>query len=168
MRAIVLLAILASAWAAPPLWFEPNQGQAHATVHFLSRNVYLGSGRAAIHAAGDKPVVMSLVGARSDVVPEGLEPLPGITSYFIGNDPKKWRSGVPHFAKVRYKDIYPGIDLIYYGNAEGKLEYDFVVVPGADPGRIEIAYNQLVRRCRRRSADRRSSTETSKGISGRS
>jgi uncharacterized protein (TIGR03437 family) len=147
MKTFILFFTSASAWAGAslPLWFEPNLGQAHASVQFLSRSVYLGSGKAAIHAGGEKPLVMSLAGARKGVVPEGLEPLPGITSYFIGNDPKKWRSGVPHFAKVRYKDIYPGIDLIYYGNAEGKLEYDFVVASGADPGRLEIAYNHPVR-----------------------
>jgi uncharacterized protein (TIGR03437 family) len=130
---------------AVPLWFEPNQGQAHASVQFLSRSIYLGSGRAAIHTGGNKPLVMSLIGARRDIVPEGLEPLPGITSYFIGNDPNKWHGGVQHFAKVRYRDVYPGIDLIYHGNAEGRMEYDFVVAPEADPSGIQIAYNETVR-----------------------
>jgi hypothetical protein len=118
MRSLALAALLLvgvhSRLFGLPLWFEPNQGQAHPSVQFLSRSIYLGSGRAAIDAGGDKPLVMSLIGARRDVVPEGLEPLPGVTSYFIGNDPSKWHAGVQHFAKVRYRDVYPGIGLIYY------------------------------------------------------
>ncbi len=127
-----------------PLYFEPNEGQAHASVQFLSRGVYLGPAKLAIHTGEGKPVVMTLVGARPSVQAEGLDLQPDITSYFLGNDPKKWRSGVPHYAKVRYRGVYPGIDVVYYGNAEGQLEYDFVVAPGADPVRIEIAYNKPV------------------------
>ncbi|HKQ03579.1 MAG TPA: SBBP repeat-containing protein [Blastocatellia bacterium] len=68
----------------------------------------------------------------------GLDQLPGKTNYFIGNDPKRWHTNVPSFAKVKYENIYPGIDLIYYGN-EGNLEYDFNVAPGADPSQIALA-----------------------------
>jgi uncharacterized protein (TIGR03437 family) len=146
MKFFVLLCIASVASAVTPaaLWFEPNQGQAHASVQFLSHSVYLGAGRAAIHSNSDTPVVMDLLRSRKSVKAQGLELLPGITSYFFGNVPSNWRSGVPHFAKVRYKDIYPGIDLIYYGNVNGELEYDFVIAPGADPTKIEIAYNQPV------------------------
>ncbi len=127
-----------------PLYFEPNEGQAHASVQFLSQGVYLGPAKAAIHTGEGKPVVMSLVGTRKSVQAEGLDLQPGITSYFIGNDPKKWRSGVPHYAKVQYKGVYPGIDVVYYGNAEGRLEYDFLLAPGANPDQIELAYNYPV------------------------
>ncbi len=127
-----------------PLYFEPNEGQAHASVQFLSQGVYLGPARAAIQTGKGKPIVMSLVGARQSAQAEGLDLQPGITSYFLGNDPKKWRSGVPHYAKVRYRGVYPGIDIVYYGNTRGQLEYDFVLAPGADPARIEIAFNQPV------------------------
>jgi len=129
---------------AVPLWFEPNQGQVHSSVQFLARDLYLGDARLAIHA-GDQPVVMDLIGARKHIQAEGLDPLPGITSYFLGNDPKKWRPGVPHYARVRYRDVYPGIDVIFYGNEAGQLEYDFVVAPGADASAIRLAYNQPVR-----------------------
>lgn len=81
---------------------------------------------------------MKLVGANADAAISGEEKLPGKFHYFIGNDPTLWRTNVPSFAKVRYREIYPGIDLVYYGN-EGQLEYDFVVAPGADPARIELA-----------------------------
>ena len=62
--------------------------------------------------------------------------LPGKANYFIGNDPGKWRTNVPTYAKVRYASVYPGIDLVYYGTRGGELEYDFVVAPGADPKAI--------------------------------
>ena len=80
----------------------------------------------------------SLVGANTDAAITGEDELPGKFHYFIGNDPARWRKNVPSFARVRYHEVYPGIDLVYYGN-EGQLEYDFVVAPGADPGRIELA-----------------------------
>ena len=70
----------------------------------------------------------------------GMDELPGKSNYFIGNDPKKWRTNVPNYAKVKYANVYPGVDLVYYGN-QGKLEYDFVVSPGADPNSIQLAIN---------------------------
>ncbi len=67
----------------------------------------------------------------------GADELAGTSNYFIGNDPKKWRSNVPTYAKVKYEGIYSGIDLVYYGN-QRQLEYDFIVAPGADPRRIQF------------------------------
>jgi hypothetical protein len=61
------------------------------------------------------------------------------SNYFIGRDPQKWRTGVPNFARVRYQDVYPGIDLIYYGN-RSRLEFDFMVSRGANPGRIRLTF----------------------------
>ncbi len=78
---------------------------------------------------------MKLVGANANPKVEGLERLPGKSNYFIGKDPRNWRTKVPNFAKVKYKNAYPGIDLIYYGN-QRQLEYDFVVAPGANSGLI--------------------------------
>jgi hypothetical protein len=82
---------------------------------------------------------MTFVGANPAPRLVGTEELPGRANYFIGNDPGKWRSNVPTYAKVQYKDVYPGIDLVYYGN-QRQLEYDFVVSPGADPNRIRISF----------------------------
>jgi hypothetical protein len=65
----------------------------------------------------------------------GQDELAGTSNYFTGNDPAKWRTNVPTYAKVKYEGIYPGIDLVYYGN-QRQLEYDFIVAPGADPRRI--------------------------------
>ncbi len=82
---------------------------------------------------------MRLVGANAAAKTVGQEELPGKVNYFLGNDPKKWRTNVPTYAQVKYQDIYPSIDLVYYGNEGGQLEYDFVVAPGADPGAIRFA-----------------------------
>ena len=80
-----------------------------------------------------------LVGANLKAAVTGAEELPGKSNYFIGNDPQKWRTNVPNYAKVRYQGVYPGVDLVYYGNQGGQLEYDFVVAPGANPRAIRFA-----------------------------
>ena len=69
---------------------------------------------------------------------EGLKPEAGISNYFLGNDPAKWHTNVPHFGTVRIGDAYPGVDLVFYGNPQ-QLEYDFQVAPGANPDEIRIA-----------------------------
>ena len=84
-------------------------------------------------------VRMKLVGANPSPRVSGLEELPGKSNYFLGNDPDKWRTNVPHYAKVQYKDVYPGVDLVYYGN-QRQLEYDLVVGPEADPGAIALSF----------------------------
>src|SRR5208337_4077565 len=78
-----------------------------------------------------------LVGGNAKGRVVGLNELPGRSNYFIGNDPKKWRTNVPSYARVKYVGVYPGVDLLYYGN-QGQLEYDFVVAPGADPSVIAL------------------------------
>ncbi|HLW99473.1 MAG TPA: choice-of-anchor D domain-containing protein, partial [Candidatus Acidoferrales bacterium] len=80
---------------------------------------------------------LKMLGANSNVRVEGLDALPGKTNYFIGNDPKKWQTNVSNFAKVNYHDLYPGIDLTYYGNQQ-RIESDFVLAPGADPNQIQF------------------------------
>src|SRR6266478_9316153 len=80
---------------------------------------------------------MKLVGARLTPQVEGQEELPGKANYFIGNNPKKWRTNVPMYAKVRMHAVYPGVDLVYYGN-QRQLEHDFIVAPDADPGSITM------------------------------
>ena len=82
---------------------------------------------------------MSLAGANRTPQLEGVDELPGKANYIIGNDPKKWRTNVPLFTKVTYRDVYPGVDLVYYGNQK-QLEHDFVVAPGADPHVITLNF----------------------------
>jgi hypothetical protein len=78
-----------------------------------------------------------LVGANPAPELRGFDELPGKANYFIGNDPKKWRTDVPTYAKVKYHAVYRGVDLVYYGN-QRQLEHDFIVAPGADPGLISL------------------------------
>ncbi len=76
--------------------------------------------------------------------PTGDEPLPGSANYFVGSDPAAWRSGVPTYAKVRYSNVYPGVDLLYYGN-QRQLEYDFWVAPHADPKAIRLQFSGVTK-----------------------
>jgi hypothetical protein len=67
------------------------------------------------------------------------EPLPGKSHYYLGDDPSVWKTNIAQFGRVRYRDIYAGIDLVYYGS-EGRVEFDFVVSPGTDPNLVELAF----------------------------
>ena len=69
----------------------------------------------------------------------GAEPLPGTANYFIGNDPAQWHSNVPTYSKVKFTSVYPGVDLVYYGN-QRQLEYDFVVAPGANTKQVKLHF----------------------------
>lgn len=83
---------------------------------------------------------MKLVGANANARVAGLDESSSKSNYFIGNDPKNWRANVANFGKVRYTGIYPGVDLVYYGQGQ-QLEYDFVVAPGADPQAISLSFD---------------------------
>lgn len=83
---------------------------------------------------------MKLVGANTSAIVAGAGELPGMSNYFLGDDPQKWRTHVPNYTRVQYQGIYPGIDLVYYGR-ERQLEYDFVLAPGADPRQIRLQFN---------------------------
>lgn len=97
--------------------------------------------KAALPSGDARPTVlrMMLIGANPTANVIGIERLPGSSNYFIGRDPRKWRTSVATYAKVRYKGVYPGVDLIYYGN-QRQLEYDFVVARGADPRAIQLRF----------------------------
>ena len=84
-------------------------------------------------------VSLKLIGSNPSATASGLEPLPGHSNYIFGNDSAKWRVHVPTYSQVRYHNVYPGIDLVYYGNNGGELEHDFIVAPGADPNAIGFA-----------------------------
>jgi hypothetical protein len=96
---------------------------------------------------------IKLVGANQKPALEGLEPQPGRANYFIGNDPANWRRNLPTYARVAYRDVYPGIDQIYYGGSQDRLEYDFVVAPGADPTAIRLRFDGAGRLTLERNGD---------------
>ena len=80
---------------------------------------------------------MQFLGSNKTVDAQVSDLLPGTSNYFIGNDPAKWRTNIPTYAKVRYPKVYDGIDLVYYGN-QRQLEFDFIVAPYADPRSIQL------------------------------
>ena len=142
--------------AALPVRFETNLGQTDSQVRYLARGngytLFLTPNESVIvlgqraSGARDKTpaqtpdvVRMRLAGANLQPNVTGLDALPGITNYFIGNDPERWHTDIVSFAKVRYSQVYPGIDLVYYGS-DGDIEYDFVVQPGSDPAAIRLNF----------------------------
>src|SRR5260370_889587 len=160
-------ATLLSEYGKLPLTFEENLGQTDPRVKFLARGdaytVFLSDDetttlhliapssdhhgqlhratRSSISAAPTKNpdalVQLSLVGANPHAPVEGKDLQPGRSNYFIGNDPSRWQHDVPHFARVKFRGVYPGVDLVYYGN-QGRLESDYVVAPHANPGQISL------------------------------
>jgi hypothetical protein len=124
-----------------PLRFEENRGQWDSSIRFIGRssgaNLQLtASGPAFL--MGSKSVEISLVHASPSPVIEPLDQLPAATNYMVG--PRtRWHIGVANYARVRYRGVYPGIDVIYYGNLN-QLEYDFVLAPGANPDAIRLNF----------------------------
>ena len=153
-----------------PLRFEVNDGQAPDPIQFVSRGpgygLYLEPTQATfglntpvkpdkeekqnpIHnVAFEKTpskykssvIRMRPVGGNPNALMSGEGKLITKSNYFIGNDPEKWHTNITNYGRVRYSEVYPGIDLLYYGNPQ-RLEYDFVVQPGADPGRIVLEFD---------------------------
>ena len=141
-----------------PLTFEANQGQTAPQVKFISRGpgyrayltadgMVLSLRSSAVNSAtpdrsraarvNRAAIQVRLVGALPNPAVVGQDPQPGRMNYFIGNDPRKWRRNVPTYGQVRYKNVYRGIDLVYYGSNQ-QLEYDFAVAPNADPRQIQF------------------------------
>jgi beta-propeller repeat-containing protein len=99
---------------------------------------FVSPGSPAIKAGSEYAALrMKLVDANPQAARKSFEELPGKANYFIGKDPTEWRSGITTYARVGYQDVYPGVDLIYYGN-HGQLEFDFIVAPNARPEVIKI------------------------------
>jgi hypothetical protein len=154
------------AYGKLPLSFELNQGQTHREVKFLSRGpgyqLFLTQTEAVLAfkkpcSYCDEPAAkksdnksrtseqeravlrVKLVDANPAPQVTGLDELPGKSNYIKGNDRSHWQRNVPNYAKVRYSQVYAGVDMVYYGN-QRQLEYDFIVAPFADPKPIEVAY----------------------------
>jgi hypothetical protein len=136
-------------WGAPfgarPLAFEENRGQTDSRVRFLSRGdgyglfLTLDEAVLSLHEGNSaRTLRLRWEGAAPAPRVAGEGELPGKSHYLVGNDPAKWRTGIASYQKVQYKEIYPGIDLVFYGNPR-QLEYDFVLAPGADPRTVRLA-----------------------------
>ena len=142
--------------------FEPNLGQADRQVRFLSRGqgyTMLMTGTGAVlklrrpadpakgtpapqpsRPAADAVVGLTFEGANPDPVIAGNGRLPGVSNYLLGSDPGGWITGVPNYSRVSYRELYQGIDLDWYANRAGELEFDLTLAPGVDPAAIRLSY----------------------------
>jgi hypothetical protein len=155
------------AYGKLPLSFEENHGQTAKEVRYVShgsgyelfltpqeavlalrpnmpndlsplhRAAFIRAAREANKASRMTAIRLRLEGANPNPQISGADRLPAKVNYFIGNDPKKWHTDVPSYARVKYMGVYPGVDLVFYGN-QRRLEYDFIVAPGADPKTIAL------------------------------
>src|SRR5215204_1138395 len=127
-----------------PLSFELNQGQTDERVKFLARGhgyaLFLTDNGAVFSFSETKTALqMRLQDAAPSPGIKGVDQLPGKVNYLLGSKSTDWRTGIPTYARVRYEQIYPGVDLVYYGN-QRQLEYDFVVQPGASIKQIRFTF----------------------------
>jgi len=103
-----------------------------------TRGSHASSKRGREHRVAESDLRIRIVNSNPSAKVSGNDEFADRTNYFLGSDSSKWRSNVATYARVRYTDIYPGIDLVYYGNRSGRLEHDFIVKPGADPTAIKL------------------------------
>jgi hypothetical protein len=155
---------LAEEYGQLPLAFDKNLGQTDSRVRFLARGrgyeMFLTPAEAVLalhsspsanvaptnsahvpgsqaHATNVSVLRMQLAGANTSAKIDGVDQLSRRSSYFIGSDSNNWHTNVPSYARVEYRDVYPGVDLMFYGNQQ-RLEYDYVVNPGASPKEIAL------------------------------
>jgi hypothetical protein len=156
---------VAESYGRLPLFFTENQGQADPQVKFYTRGqghavfftpegMLLSLSRASDEAKrrdgkkGKATGIQELVQLRPQGISSGVEilatdPLPGKVNYYQGNDPGKWRTQVPTYKSVLYREAYPGIDLKFYGTRQQQVEYDLIIKPGADPKQVKFLYQGI-------------------------
>jgi hypothetical protein len=124
--------------ATAPLRFEPAaDGNSNRFVARGARFRFSFSGRDAVFQTGERDIRLRFEGAARDSHVQGVDTLRSKTSVFAGNDPAKWRRAIPNYGRLQVRDLYPGVDLVYYGSA-GELEYDLHVKPGTNPSLIRL------------------------------
>jgi hypothetical protein len=145
------------------IFFERNDGQADSQVLYLNRGpqytLFLTRTGVAITFSGlqnkkstntrrGRYFKLRYTGANPEPQVTGMGTLPGTSNYFSGSDPKQWHTRIPQFEKVRYSNLYPGVDLVFYFR-DSHLEYDLLASPGADLNsvhfQIEGAQTSLTR-----------------------
>ncbi len=154
------------AYDSLPMSFEKNEGQTDPSVRFLAKgqsyHLFLTPAEAVFSfrsaslldsiANQNPPTSPRLRTSPPDIIRmrfqggnrlcrmEGLEELKSRSNYFIGNNPDQWRRDLPQYSRIKIEGLYPGIDMVYYGD-QGKLEYDFLMKPGADPNAIRLKFS---------------------------
>jgi len=151
------------AYGRMPLRFEANEGQSSPDVQFLSRGSHAAllltpnEVALAISPPTGKPgdpgrpakrdgamLRMRFVGANPAPTVVGRDRLPGTVNYYVGNDPARWRTNVPTYARVEYENLYPGVNAVFYGT-ERQLEYDLAISPGVDLSTIALGFGGVRR-----------------------
>ncbi len=134
---------------ANTILFEANKGQTDAAVDFLSRTqdatLFLSAADAVLAVQGQggttQALTTVLAGSNTSVTAVGEDKQAGVVNSYVGSDPSQWVEGAETYKQVRYANVYDGVDLVYYGNKAGNLEYDLVVAAGADAGQIALNYS---------------------------
>ncbi|HMJ00978.1 MAG TPA: hypothetical protein VK488_14170, partial [Gaiellaceae bacterium] len=151
-----------AAYGKLPLAFTANAGQTDARVRysaqgagfsvFLTRREAMLSLKRPGKQRRGRGVALALrfLGSDRNVAIRGERPGPGRVNYLLGNDPTKWHTGLHTFERVVYRNLWPGVDMVFAGES-GKLKYEFLVRPGARVSEIRLAY----RGAKRLSLDRR-------------
>lgn len=133
-----------------PISFEENQGQVDSQVRYLahagSGTIYFAPAETVLtlqsrdsHKKPEMSVLkLKWMGANPHTQVVAEHPLPGRINYLIGRDPSRWHTGIPTYARVHYRGLFPGVDAVFYGK-EGEIEYDLVLAPGVDPAKISFA-----------------------------
>jgi hypothetical protein len=132
-----------------PLSFIPNKGQVDGPAVFYmpgkDKTIYFAAGGLTFVLHGPREatterwvVKLDFVGSNPEAVPTSAEESGAVISYFKGN-PDAWKTGLPASSRIVYRDLWPGVDLMYYGTTD-RMKYEFVVHPGADPSSIKLAY----------------------------
>ena len=154
------ISLFANDYGNIPLVFEANQGQFDKDIGFMARgsgyNLYLTrssavmmlyqpllrSGEGSMHDPLVHRLSMNFLDADPKVRLVGGGSLPGRSNYFVGNNPKNWVSGIKHYKNAGYENIYPNIDLAFYGK-QNRIEYDFIIRPGANYKKIRLDYKGM-------------------------
>jgi len=126
-----------------PITYEPNYGQLHPHARFVARGrgyaAYLTSDGLVFSPRKAPPQRVQFANANPNPAAAGLALMPGVANYFLGRDPSRWRTNIPTYGQVRYRQVYPGIDVLFTSDA-GRPRYDFLVAPGADPSLITLNF----------------------------
>lgn len=134
-------------YAAVPLSFEPTSSSDTYLARSGRYTVFIGARESSvavtdIRSGARQTLKFAFHNSNPAAKIEALEPLAGVTNYYIGPNPRDWRLGVKNFAKLRTSDLYPGVDVVYYGDHR-RLEFDFVIAPKADPAVIGLSFSGM-------------------------
>ena len=125
-------------------WLSSKPASAHSIVDLRTASHAVGTPQPhTTQNSGNKisagVVRMQFAGANSTAKISATDDLPGKANYFIGNDPRQWRSNVPLFGRINYQNVYPGVNVVFHGE-QRQLEFDFVVAADADPEPIAFQF----------------------------